>query len=73
MNNFMIKRKAMLNVFSPSKIKEIMVFSRFAVMLSQLIIFDESVKHPSDTILLKLFKFCYILLNLFSPASIAVV
>ena len=63
----------MQNVFSPSNIEEIMVFSHFAVMLSQLTIFEVSVKHRSDIFLLKSFKFCYILLNLFSPASIAVV
>ena len=45
----------------------------FAVMLPELTIFEVSVKHRSDTFLLKSFKFCYILLNLFSPASIAVV
>ena len=63
----------MQNVFSPSNIEEIMVFSHFAVMLSQLTIFEVSVKHRSDIFLLKSFKFCYILLNLFSPGSIAVV
>ena len=46
-----------------------MVFSHFAVMLSELTIFEVSVKHWSDTFLLKPFKFSYF----FSPTSIAVV
>ena len=45
----------------------------FAVMLPELTIFKVSVKHRSDTFLLKPFKFCYFLSNLFSPNSIAVV
>ena len=49
-------------------------FQSFAVMLSQLTIFQMSVKYQLDTsYLLKPFKFCYFLLNLFNPASIAVV
>ena len=72
-NNFFIKRKAVEKFISPSKIDEIMVFSYFPVMLSQLTIFEVPVKHRSDTFLLKPSKFCYLLLDLFSPASIAVV
>ena len=44
-----------------------MVFSRFAVMLLKPTIFQISVKYQSDTsFLLKPFKFCYFLLNLFN-------
>ena len=51
-----------------------MVFSHFAVLLSQLTIFQMSVKWQLETsFLLKPFEFCYFLLNLFDPASIAVV
>ena len=48
-----------------------MIFSHFAVMLSQLTIFQISVKYRSDTsFLLKSFKFCYFLLHLFNPALV---
>ena len=48
-----------------------MVFSHFAVMLSQLTIFQLSVKYQSDTsFLLKPFKFCYFLLNLFNSTVV---
>ena len=61
------------NVFSSSKIEE-KIKPSFAMMLSQLTIFEVSVKYRSDTsFLLKPFKFSYILLNLFNPASIAIV
>ena len=50
-----------------------MVFSHSVVMLSQLTIFEVSVKYRSDTFLLKPIKFCHLLLNLFSPTSTAVV
>ena len=55
-------------------IRKVLWLRRFAVMLSQLTIFQISVEYRSETyFLLKPFEFCYFLVNLFDPASIAVV